>query len=236
MPRSLPVTARAGASDTVTSMATPDRTAPIHLRPYGASILCIVVWCILGAMAIEALFSAGLRGLTVFPGLALIAAVLWALLWAPRVVLLPGAVEVRNIWRSVHLPFSAITAVRLGAMVRFDVEDEQQHERTITAWNAPGIGRDHVTRNVDRRTVGRAGARGGDAVPHRLNQGERLDRDQRASRSAIVRDRWQAWTDAAGTRRSDALEAPEQVRTRVNTSVIAVLGVLVVLCLVNILI
>lgn len=217
-------------------MTTRDPDAPVHLRPYGASVLCIVVWAILAAMALEALFSAGTRGLVVFPGLALVAAVLWALLWAPRVVLLPHGVDVRNIGRSVYLPFAAIERVRLGAMVRFDVVDEQDRARTITAWNAPGIGRDKMLRHADPRAISSRGAQPGEGVRRRLSRGERLESDQKSSRSAIIRDRWQASKQSAESR-DHALDATADIpHTRVNGLVIGVLGVLLVACLVNVLI
>lgn len=217
-------------------MTTRDPDAPVHLRPYGASVLCIVVWCILAAMALEALFSAGTRGLVVFPGLALVAAVLWALLWAPRVVLRPHGVDVRNIWRSVYLPFAAIERVRLGAMIRFDVVDDRDRARTITAWNAPGLGRDKMLRHADPRVISSRGAQPGDGVRRRLSPGERLENDQKASRSAIIRDRWQAARQSSETL-GQALGASDgRVQTRVNGLVIGVLGVLLVACLVNVLI
>lgn len=208
------------------------------LRPRGATVLSILVWCILGAMALEAVLAAGARGLVVLPGLALISALIWAVLWAPRVVLHAQEVEVRNLLHTYRLPFPLIRAVRLGAMLRFEVTDGPDSSRTLTAWNAPGIRR-------DVGALGRAGGRSGGADQQRpttgtqrrraLSQGERLRRDQSASRSAVVRERWEAWDEASassGSSGSTATAGRDGADVRyertLNTPVFLVLGALLV--------
>lgn len=200
-------------------------SGPDHvLRPHGATVLSILVWAILGAMAIEAVLAAGLEGLRVLPGLALLAALIWAVLWAPRLVLLAEGVRVRNLLHTYALPFARIQEVRLGMMVRFDVDALDGKPRKITAWNAPGIGRDNplgreVAMATDVRGIGLS-SRG--QTRRRLSRGERLVRDQNSSRSAIVRERWEQWH----------LQHPaggEAVAERsLNLATLSVVGVLIV--------
>lgn len=197
--------------------------SPLHLRPHGATVLAIVVWVVLGLLAVEALLSAGVRGLGVVPGLALIAGLIWLLLWAPRVVLHEEEVEVRNILTTHHLPFAAITAVRLGAMLRLDTRAADGAPRTISAWNAPGIGRDNPLARAGRDEPGA----GGTDRRRRLSRGERLRRDQERSRSAVVRDRWESWAERQGDEPAAAADGTAIPTTSVNVREIVVLGVLI---------
>lgn len=195
------------------------------LRPRGAIVLTLLVWVVLGALAVEAVFAAGVEGLRVAPVLALLAALTWAVLWAPRLVLLPDGVEVRNLLHTYTLPFARIEAVRLGAMVRFDVDALGGRPRRITAWNAPGIGRDNPLAREGRESTGHHGSADlvGVQTRRRLSRAERLRRDQASSRSAIVRQRWEEWHErhpAAG----DAV-----AERSLNVAVLAVVGVLLVL-------
>lgn len=193
------------------------------LRPRGAIVICLLVWVILAALAIEALFSAGIAGLLVYPGLALVAVVLWAVLWAPRLVLLPEGVEVRNLLHTYSLPFDRIEAVRLGAMVLFDVDDLGGRPRRVTAWNAPGVRRDNPLRRGPESSRGEHvdGAARRTERRRRLSQAERLRQDQASSRSAVVLERWERWHDThpAGA------DAP--ARRSLNVLVLAVVGAVV---------
>lgn len=169
---------------------------PRHvLRPHGATVLSIVAWVVLGALALEALISAGIGGIIVYPGLALIAVLVWAVLWAPRLLLLPEGVEVRNPLHTYTLPFARIQEVRLGAMVHFDVDELRGRARRVTAWNAPGIGRDNPLARADASPSSERGSStvSGPERRRRLSRAERLRRDQSASRSALVRARWEDW-------------------------------------------
>lgn len=201
-------------------------SGPAHtLRPHSATALSILVWVILGAMAIEAVLAAGIEGLRVMPGLALLAALTWAVLWAPRLVLLPDGVQVRNLLHTYALPFSRIEEVRLGVMVRFDVDALAGRPRKITAWNAPGIGRDNpLARETSTATDMRgSGPASGAQRRRRLSRAERLRKDQSASRSVIVRERWEEWRlhHSAG---EDAV-----AERSLNVAVVSVVGALIVL-------
>lgn len=180
------------------------------LRPHGATALCIVVWVVCLALQIDAFARAGVAGVRTLPALVLVAVLVWFVLWAPRLVLRQDEVVVHNVWTTSHLPFAVVSAVRIGAMVRFDVDDAAGRTRTITAWNAPGVRRDRPTFGSARR--GRDGAR-------HVGEAERFARDLEASRSSMVRDRWQAHPAAPG----GAGGTNAAARTRPNTVGIAVL-------------
>lgn len=206
-------------------MSSPDTAAPVVLRPHGASAICLLVWILLAGLTVEAVYSAGLVGLFIVPGLALVAAVIWALLWAPRLVLLPEGVQVRNLLHSYRLPFARIEKVRLGAMVGFDVDELRGRPRRVTAWNAPGIGRDNPLQKAGERTdalhPAPYGAAQRTARRRRLSSAERMRRDQAASRSAVVRERWEDW-------HSQHPQGGDEPATRApNLGVLAVLGLVV---------
>lgn len=216
----------------MTGLPSPDDSASavVVLRPRGGLVLCALVWAVSAAFLLDAVVRAGLPGLRVLPVLALASALAWALLWAPRVVLRAEEVEVRNVLISHHVPFAAIAAVRLGAMLRIDVREPgpDARVRTITAWNAPGVGRDRPPRPEHTPRPGSAPAAGG--PPRRLGPGERLARDQQRSRSAIVVRRWEERADAA-SREADPARAgdtPPGMTTRANTLVLAILSACVI--------
>lgn len=207
-------------------MSSSDPAAPVVLRPYGASVICILVWALLAGLAVEALFSAGLVGLFLVPGLALVAALIWAVLWAPRLELLNEGVRVRNLLHNYSLPFARIEQVRLGAMVSFEVDDLGGRPRRVNAWNAPGIGRDNPLRGTtgprtDSLHPAPSGASLRTDTRRRLSRAERMRRDQEASRSAAVRDRWEDWHHT----HPEGGEAPAS--RSLNLGVFAVLGVVV---------
>jgi hypothetical protein len=139
------------------------------------------------ALGLEALLSAGWRGLTVMPVLLLVLALVWMLLWMPRVVLHEESVEVRNVLLTHDVPFAVIEQVRLGAMLRLEVAGPEG-PRTLTAWNAPALGRDNPLRRQSE--LHEQDLRG-----RRLTGTERLVHDQQRSRSAVIQESWEAWQD-----------------------------------------
>lgn len=194
-----------------------DPGGPLTLRPHGASVITVLVAVLAVLLSADVLLRSGLEGLWALPLPALVVAVVWALLWAPRVVLQQDAVEVRNVVMTHHLPFSTITDVRLGALLRFDAEDEQRGPVTVTAWNAPALSRDNPLKRD--RSFQQANHLRGFRAP-RMGQEARLLADQQASRSYIVRLRWSGWMDHRG-----GPEPTGRIRTTPNVLVIAVVGI-----------
>lgn len=186
-------------------------------------MLSVLVWVTCALLMAQALLVAGASALLLAPGPLLVSALIWALLWNPRVVLPADgeSVVVRNPLRTVTVPMAAIQDVRLGAMLRLRVADgAESRSRVITAWNAPGTGKDdHRDRlstmgaeDRGRRGAARraadlrggssragAGAGGRGASPdQRSGWAERLVRDQRASPSYAVVEAWETWRELHG--------------------------------------
>ncbi|HEX7351063.1 PH domain-containing protein [Brachybacterium sp.] len=196
-----------------------DPGGTLHLRPHGATALCIVVGLVGLGLTLDAVLRAGWQGVLVLPVLLLLLALVWMVLWAPRVVLHEETVEVRNVLGTHHLPFGAIEEVRLGAMLRFEVATRRGTTSTLTAWNAPALGKDAPWRR-------QAMMHEQDLRGRRLTAQERLVHDQRRSRSAVVKQRWERWMDrrdALGTPAADGGEAV--MTTRANMLQIAVVAV-----------
>lgn len=169
---------------------THEQCGPIVLRPKSAVILPLIVWITAAALFADAVLRIGWAGLRVLPLLALPCALVWMALWRPRLVVDEDHVVVRNVLATHHIGFGAIRAVRIGAMLRLDVETPERGRATITAWNAPGIGRQgFLSRGTERLILQRGGERP-------LTAGQRLAADQAASPSAVLRERWERYSDA----------------------------------------
>jgi hypothetical protein len=204
-----------------------DPGGTLHLRPHGATTLCIVVWLIGAGLLVEAVIRAGWQGVLLIPVPLLLLALVWLVLWAPRVVLHEDSVEVRNILVTHHLPFPAIEEVRVGAMLRFEVVTRRGDRTTLTAWNAPALARDAPWRREVR--MHEQHLQGRRATPQ-----ERLVHDQQRSRSAVIKQRWERWLDRRDEPGWNPSEAGDPVMsTRVNVLQIAVVGVCVLLVVVR---
>ena len=195
------------------------------IRPGGALVLCAIVWLLCAATVLESIWLLGAAGwrFAVLP--AAVSAVVWALLWAPRVVVHEDAIQVRNVLETWTLPMASIDRVRLGAMLRFELmpADDDAHSRTITAWNAPGVGRDRPRERLARMDPR---ARSGGATG-RPDWAQRLRRDQLESSSYAAVEAWERWEAAHGRgSRAAAAEEATPVR-RVNGELITVLLVAV---------
>lgn len=202
-----------------------DPGGTLHLRPHGATVICIVVGVLGLGLTLDAVIRAGWQGVLVLPAPLLVLALVWMVLWAPRVVLHEESVEVRNVLVTHRLPFAAIQEVRLGAMLRFEVTTPRAATSTITAWNAPALGRDAPWRR--EATMYEQNLRGRAYTPQ-----ERLVTDQQRSRSAVVKKRWERWMDRRDAHGRTPAEGADDVMTTVpNILPIAVVAVLALLVL-----
>lgn len=198
--------------------ASHDPGGTLQLRPHGATVLCLVVGLVGLGLVLDAVLRAGWEGVLLLPVPLLLLALVWLVLWAPRVVLHETSVEVRNVLLTHHAPFAAIQDVRLGAMLRLEVVTARGRSTTITAWNAPALGRDAPWRRqamLHEQTL-----RG-----RRLSPPERLVHDQQHSRSAVVKQRWERWHDRWEEQGRPPVDGEEPVMTtRVNRPQIAVVA------------
>ncbi len=165
--------------------------SPHVLRPTSATVISIIAWAFAAYLLADAVWKTGVTGLLTYgPLLALSAALVWAILWAPRVIVHQDSVEVRNVLHTYRAHYSAIDKVSIGAMVRIVARNAKGSAHTVTAWNAPGVGRD---KPVDAAIRARHG--GQNYAAERLGPEARLAHDQRNSPSWVLFERWDAWHD-----------------------------------------
>lgn len=127
------------------------------------------------------------------PWLALVAGLLFALLWWPALILRSTDLTIRNPFFTYRVAYAAITDARVMAVVRIEAPDQSGRFKRITAWNAPGLPR-RVRQSQDPGS--RLGAWGGSAVPGAADtrQPGLLLSDPNQSQSATLLTRWQAAT------------------------------------------
>lgn len=201
------------------STPVPDPGGRVVLRPRSASVISALTAVVVLALSAEALVATGWAGVTLLPLPLFLLAGVWALLWAPCLVIDEDLVEVRNILRIHRVPFAAIERVRLGSMLRLDVRGPDGAERTLTAWNAPGLPRDTPWR---RRDTGQGEAPRGarERRRDRPSPEQRLLLDQSASPTALLSRRMDAWESRA----APSADAAARMSTRPHVAVLAVLG------------
>lgn len=196
-----------------------------HIRPGGALVLCVVVWLVCTATVLESFWLLGVDGwrFAVLP--AAVSAVVWALLWAPRVVVDEEHIEVRNVLETRRLPMAAIDRVRLGAMLRFELVPAPGSDKplVVTAWNAPGVGRD---RPRERLAAMDPRARSS-AAAARPDWAQRLRRDQLESPSHAAVEAWESWEARQEPGQEPVTQGAEatgaEPSRRVNAGVLVVL-------------
>lgn len=194
----------------------------LRIRPRGALVLCVAVWALCGALVIQAVAVAGVAALVLAPGPVFVAVTVWALLWEPRVIVSSEGLEVRNPVRRHTIPFPCVENIRLGAMLRVVVRDGEEGLRVLTAWNAPGVGRDRP-----RDRLSRIGDRTRSEGP-RMDWAARLREDQRSSPSSAVVEAWERWKSGHGDARPAATEDTVRSTTAVGP-LVAVIATVVVL-------
>lgn len=113
----------------------------IRLRPRLAPGICVAIWALCAFLVGDAVVRIGLRALPYTLPVLLLAAFTWAMLWHPQVIIDEARrrVTVRNVLTTWHVPAAALLDTRVGAMVTLVVRAVDGAERTVTAWNAPGI-------------------------------------------------------------------------------------------------
>ena len=119
------------------------RTANCHdwhvheiYRPWFGRILTIVICGICAVTAIVVAWRNGVRELVqVAPWLVLVAGACWAAFWRPHVDVSDGGVRLVNVFRTIDLPWPAITAID----TKWSLTLETAYG-TFTAWAAPAPG------------------------------------------------------------------------------------------------
>lgn len=145
--------------------------------------LAVVIVCLVALLAQDD------RGLTLRYGvvLATSAYLVWLLFWAPSVTVSDGGIRLRNVWRSIELPWPAIESID----TRFALTLHTSYGRFV-AWAAPASGRHRVitTSRADLKNLPEtsysAGTVGLGDVP----------RSDSGDAAAVVRHRWEQLRDS----------------------------------------
>lgn len=201
-------------------------------------MLCVIVWALCAATILESFWAVGIHGwqFAVLP--LAVSAVVWTLLWAPRVVVHPGRIEVRNVFITHVLPMAAIEDVRLGAMLRVILPPRAAGGKpvVVTAWNAPGVGKDRPRDRLARSDVRSrySQERSVHAAPSTWSK--RLVRDQRVSPSFAVVQAWERHSrealESESSERGDhdaSAAGAREPSWHLNTVVLIVFGISVLL-------
>lgn len=156
-------------------------------------MLCALVWALCAATILESFWVLGLHGWRFAVVPLAVSAVVWMLLWAPRVVVRPGRLEIRNVVVTHMVPMTAIEDVRLGAMLRVILppRTEGAKPEVITAWNAPGVGKDRPRDRIAGSDVRSRYSQERSLQTATSTWSERLVRDQRTSPSYAVVEAWE---------------------------------------------
>jgi len=170
----------------------------VEYRPGFGRALAVAA-LVLGAIVLVAsLVADPWAGLRMLPGVALVVYCIWAAYWWPAVVVSPAGVELRNITRTIELPWPAIQRVDTKwALTLFTAYG------SYSAWAAPAPGRSFIGRQgtMDRQ--------GGDVlfrddaarIPESARHGGTIRAGDLPGSSSgqaalIVRRRWEELRDA----------------------------------------
>lgn len=200
---------------------------PISLRPASALWIPALTWAIIAFLLADAILKNRWDTVLQFgPWLALAASLVWLVLFSPATLVYQRGVVIRNVFHEYSAPYGAIDHIGLGAMVSIRARTESGTTRTITAWNAPGIGRDkpadaHVRISGRDRRAGR----------QHIGPAERLRNDQERSPSRVLVSAWEAWQiahhkDSDGGPATGALHAKLRIIPLAIPAAFLILGVL----------
>lgn len=191
---------------------------PVEFRStFGRAVTVVVGLLCVGALVVTGLDDPA-QALRFAPALALPAVLVWALLGRPAVVVSDAGVELRNVLRTIDLPWPAIERVDTKyALTLVTAYGE------YAAWAAPapsrsqtlGSARDDLAHLPDSSYIG-GGVRPGDLLSSTSGQA-----------AAYIRRRWQELHDAGHLERPRLEHAQPRVRWHaVPAAAVVVLAVL----------
>jgi hypothetical protein len=199
-------------------MSAADSSAEVVVfRPVFGRVLAVVVIVLCVGGAITGLVTDAGATLRFLPLLALLGTLVWAAYWAPAVIVTPASVELRNVTRTVEMPWPAIQRID----TRFALTLHTPYGQ-YAAWAAPAPGRLQVraagpadVRDLPSSTYGAGGTvQAGDLASTGSGQA-----------ALLVRARWEALRDA-GVLDDPRLER-ERPRVRGHTGTLAAIVVLI---------
>lgn len=186
-------------------------TPPVEFRARSGSVLTVVVAAVCVVALVSALLDDPATALRYAPALALPAVLVWAFLGRPAVVVSDAGVQLRNVLRTIDLPWASIERVDTKYALTIYTADT-----SYAAWAAPapsrvqtmGSSRDDLRHLPESSYIGGA-VRPGDLLSSASGQA-----------AAYIRRRWQELHDAG------QLEPAPHDRPRVRWHVLPTLAVL----------
>ena len=172
----------------------------IVIRPVFGRVLAIVCAVLAGYIAVSSFDLASMIVTArVFAGCAAFTGFMWLLFWRPAVTVGAEEVELKNVFRSVTIPFARITAVDTRFALTISVGTQR-----YTAWAAPAPGRHSSARTTaaDTHHVARGPVQADTVRPSDVPGSDSGDA------ATLVRERWQA--ARACDMPSDATSSPPE--------------------------
>lgn len=164
---------------------------PVVLRPHGVRVLAATTWALLvvflGLTALEDPVAA----LRFSPSAALVALVVHALFWRPRIDVDADGITLANVVRDTRVPFARLDDVR----TRFALTLETV-EGTFTSWSSPAPGRTSALSLSRRDTRGLAAM--GQPCDLGVSASAAPNTDSGAA-ALLVRHRWEVWREHGGS-------------------------------------
>lgn len=164
---------------------------PVVLRPNGVRVLAGVTWLLLLAFLVLTVRDDPAGALRFAPFAALVALVVYALFWRPRVDVDADGVTLANVVRDTRVPFARLEDVR----TRFALTLETV-EGTFTSWSSPAPGRTSAMSLSKRDTRGFAAM--GQPTDQGVSASAAPNTDSGAA-ALLVRHRWEVWREHGGS-------------------------------------
>lgn len=188
------------------------RFAPTRFRPVFGRVLAGVIVAIATVGVVGFLVVSPADALRFGPALALLAVGTVATFWLPSLEVAEAGVTVRNVFRTIEIPWGAIRLVDTRFALTFDTD-----EGRVSVWASPAPNR-YASASATARGAGRAAGPGGFAP----RPGDLLETDSGAA-AFVIR---QHLEDLRADGRLEAADGPLRRRTHVATIVtLAVLTV-----------
>ena len=185
-------------------------------------LLAVCVWALAALMA-GSLFFVGPGA----PLLSLIPAVFfsvlaWEALWRPYTAVTDDGVELRNVFRTIHIPWAALINVDTKYALTLYTPGHR-----YVAWSAPAPG--HLTSVRNSRSVG-SESQAGPSASDEVRPGDLVNTES-GQAAALVRGRWNRLRDQGLFEVGVADETPVQINR--HTLIIVVLSALALATLVG---
>lgn len=164
---------------------------PVVLRPSGVRVLAAITWALLLVFLVLTTLDDPTSALRFAPFGGLVALVVYALFWRPRVDVDADGITLANVVRDTRVPFARLEDVR----TRFALTLETV-EGTFTSWSSPAPGR------TSAMSLSRHDTKGFAAMGQPSDQGVSASAAPNTDSGAaalLVRHRWEVWREHGGS-------------------------------------